>query len=853
MIDTTKRGSSLPEGTFFYLNLILERNPGTFFTGGVKMGEDVLKKHMGKILFSIVGILAVCIAFLIVYISKASLRNTIESSKSNAINIIDQYKTLRGYYVKNVIKKVKANTDIKISYDHKKMDDAIPLPATLIHDMSELLSEKGDKSVQLRLYSEYPFPNRKNRVLDSFAKDALNFFKSNPDKSFVREEVLPDGQNVVRVAVADRMVAQACVNCHNSRTDTPKDDWKLNDVRGVLEVISPISAQLQANGSMLDTVIGITLFAVLLVGLLCAGIWLFMRSMVKSETETAKIVSMMENTPIGAIFADRDLKIQFMNEASNKILQKIEAHLPVGAGDVLGQSIDIFHKNPESQRRLLSDPANLPHQSLIHVGPEVLDLTVSAVYDQNHNYLGPMISWEIVTEKVQSETRMALVAGMVENNPSNMMYADKDLNLQYINPAGIKVLNGLRQYLKVSTDNYAGQSIDIFHNNPSQVRKILSDPANLPHHAKVQIGPETLELLVTGIYDKGKNYLGPMVTWEVVTEKIANEKRVQELAERDQRQARDLQEKVDSMLEVVSGAAEGDLTRDVTISGDDAIGKMGQGLSRFVRDLRKNISEIAGTAQTLGSSSEELSSVSQTMAGSAEETSAQANVVSAASEQITKNVQTVATGAEEMSASIKEIAQNANEAAKVAESAVSMAESTNQTVAKLGDSSAEIGQVIKVITSIAEQTNLLALNATIEAARAGEAGKGFAVVANEVKELANQTAKATEDISQKIEAIQSDTHSSVDAIGKISAVINKINDIANTIASAVEEQTATTAEIGRNVSETARGSAEISNNISGVAQAAQETSSGVGQTQEAANELSRMASNLQTLVSRFKY
>ncbi|MFQ5451218.1 MAG: methyl-accepting chemotaxis protein [Nitrospinaceae bacterium] len=526
----------------------------------------------------------------------------------------------------------------------------------------------------------------------------------------------------------------------------------------------------------------------------------------------------------------------------------------IAMGDLKQEKLKV---KSQDEIGILSKTYNTMLDSMRQIISKAEDIAVGK-FDKQYDLKGDLAdAFDKMTreleDKQKNDEKMALVAGMVENNPSNMMYADKDLNLQYINPAGIKVLNGLRQYLKVSTDNYAGQSIDIFHNNPSQVRKILSDPANLPHHAKVQIGPETLELLVTGIYDKGKNYLGPMVTWEVVTEKIANEKRVQELAERDQRQARDLQEKVDSMLEVVSGAAEGDLTRDVTISGDDAIGKMGQGLSRFVRDLRKNISEIAGTAQTLGSSSEELSSVSQTMAGSAEETSAQANVVSAASEQITKNVQTVATGAEEMSASIKEIAQNANEAAKVAESAVSMAESTNQTVAKLGDSSAEIGQVIKVITSIAEQTNLLALNATIEAARAGEAGKGFAVVANEVKELANQTAKATEDISQKIEAIQSDTHSSVDAIGKISAVINKINDIANTIASAVEEQTATTAEIGRNVSETARGSAEISNNISGVAQAAQETSSGVGQTQEAANELSRMASNLQTLVSRFKY
>ncbi len=817
------------------------------------MSDAFLKKHMAKMMFSVVGVLALGIVGLIIYISNASLNNTIEASKLNALSIIDQFKTLRGYYVKSVIKKVKGNeTGLKISYDHKTMDDAIPLPATLIHDMSELLSEKGKDNIKLKLYSDFPFPNRKDRKLDDFGQEALAFFRSTPDQSFLKKENL-GGQEVVRVAVADKMVAQACVNCHNTRHDTPKNDWKLNDVRGVLEVISPIDTQLAANGSMLTKVIGITAFCLILVAMMVAGVWMFMRSMKKSETETAKIVSMMDNTPKGAMFADKDFRIQYINKAGTEDLKKLEKFLPASADNVLGQSIDIFHKNPDYQRRLLSDVNNLPISTLVHVGPETLEISVNAVYDQNHDFLGPMVNWDIVTQRIEAEEQMSRVVGMVENNPGNMMYADKEFNIQYVNPAGMKVLSELSQHLSVPVDSIVGQSIDIFHKNPSNVRNIISDPKNLPHEAMIQIGPEIFDLLVTGIYDKEKNYLGPMLTWQVVTEKISNEKKAHEMTERDQQQAQELKEKVDSMLGVVSAAAKGDLTQEITVKGDDAVGQMGEGLAQFFKDLRNSISEIAGTAQTLSSSSEELTSVSQTMAGNAEETSAQANVVSAASEEITRNVQTVATGTEQMGASIREIAQNANEAARVAKSAVDVAENTNKTVGKLGESSAEIGQVIKVITSIAEQTNLLALNATIEAARAGEAGKGFAVVANEVKELANQTAKATEEISQKIEAIQTDTKSSVDAIGEITMVINQINDISNTIASAVEEQTATTSEIGRNVEDTAKGSTEITENITGVAQAAQETSTGVGQTQEAATELSRMASDLQKLVNRFTY
>jgi methyl-accepting chemotaxis protein len=328
---------------------------------------------------------------------------------------------------------------------------------------------------------------------------------------------------------------------------------------------------------------------------------------------------------------------------------------------------------------------------------------------------------------------------------------------------------------------------------------------------------------------------------------------VLERQEKERKTAKELQDKVDNMLEVVKAAAEGDLTREISVNGSDAIGQMGKGLKYFLENLRKSISQIAVTAKALASSSEQMSSVSQEMAGTAEETSAQANVVSAASQEISRNVQTVATGTEEMEASIKEIAQNANEAARVAANAVKVAETANTTVGKLGTSSAEIGQVIKVITSIAEQTNLLALNATIEAARAGEAGKGFAVVANEVKELANQTAKATDEISHKIQTIQGDTRGAVDAIAEISMIINQINDISNTIASAVEEQTATTAEIGRNVGEAAKGSSEITENISGVAQAASDTSHGIGQTQSAATELEKMAADLQHLVGQFKY
>ena len=315
----------------------------------------------------------------------------------------------------------------------------------------------------------------------------------------------------------------------------------------------------------------------------------------------------------------------------------------------------------------------------------------------------------------------------------------------------------------------------------------------------------------------------------------------------------DLRSKVSEILVVVQQAAQGDLTQEIHVKGQDPIGQMGEGLVAFLKSLRGSLQKIGASAKSVGVASEELTAISQQLASNAEETSTQATVVSAASEEVSTNVGVVAASSEEMLASIREISKSANEAARVARNAVGVANSTNQTIAKLGDSSIEIGKVIKVITSIAQQTNLLALNATIEAARAGEAGKGFAVVANEVKELAKETAKATEEIGKKIDAIQSDSKDAVGAIGEVSAIINQINDISNTIAAAVEEQTATTNEIGRNVSQAAKGTNEIARNITGVATAAQNTTGGASDTQKAASALSGMAAELASLIGQFKF
>ena len=309
---------------------------------------------------------------------------------------------------------------------------------------------------------------------------------------------------------------------------------------------------------------------------------------------------------------------------------------------------------------------------------------------------------------------------------------------------------------------------------------------------------------------------------------------------------------VQHMRDVLGRVADGDLTvRAGSVGGGAELGEMARSLDSTLDAFGNVFGLINDSTSRLAEASSDISTAVDAMAGNAQTAASQADQVVVSAGAVAASVDTVATGSSQMESAIREIAHNATEAARVAHQAVDVAEATTQTVGKLGDSSEEIATVIKLINGIAEQTNLLALNATIEAARAGEAGKGFAVVASEVKELAQETARATEDISQRVEAIQADTSGAVEAISRISTVIGEINDFQATIAAAVEEQTATTNEMNRNVAEAANGTQGIAAAISGLAAGTQETTQQVADAQRAAGELARMSGELQSAVARF--
>jgi methyl-accepting chemotaxis protein len=509
--------------------------------------------------------------------------------------------------------------------------------------------------------------------------------------------------------------------------------------------------------------------------------------------------AVIEATPNPTMLCDRDLVIRYANPIALRTFETLERYLPVRVSQIVGSSIDVFHKVPAHQRKILADPRNLPHQARIVLGPETLDLKVFAVYAADGSYAGPALAWEIVTERVKAEEEAKAqkieaerVRALIDNSPNPTMLCDKELVIRYANPIALKTLESLERYLPVRVSQIIGSSVDIFHKNPSHQRRILSDPRNLPHQATIKLGPEILELKVYAILDAAGNYTGPALAWEVITERAAK------------------------------AAAEATALRN----------------------------KIEGTSSSMLESADVLGQVSSQLAAGATETVAQANKMLAATEQIKGNVASVASATDQMSATVREIASNATESAKVARNAKTLADTANITVQALSTSSAAIGKVTKVISTIAQQTNLLALNATIEAARAGEAGKGFAVVANEVKELAKETARATEEIAKQIETIQADTNKSVVSIGDIVKVMEQIDSFASSIAAAVEEQAATVRDVARNANEVSSGVGGVVENVEGVLEAAKEGEKSASLTQQRASGMKELAVGLATLVKK---